>query len=72
MNYKKIVIYLIGIVIGITLIYSSIHHMYFEQTRAMMSDETVKSRARDLGMIELTEALGSEKSADSEDKNKAK
>ena len=53
---KKILKYFISLCIGLILIVNGLLNFYFNSSKSYISDDEIISKAKELGMLEITEA----------------
>jgi len=57
MRFGRLSLYMMTFIIGLGLFFGGIEFYISEKSREEMSDDMIKERARELGMVELKESL---------------
>lgn len=57
MRFGRLSVYMLTIIIGLGLFFGGIQLYTAERSREVLSDEAIKERARELGMVELKEVF---------------
>lgn len=66
MRIGRLTIYIWILIAGLGLFFGGIQYFVTAQNQTRMSDEAVKERARELGMVELKEAFQQNESEESQ------
>lgn len=57
MRFGRLFGYMLTLIIGLALVFGGIQQYTIERSRENLSDEVIKERARELGMVELKEVF---------------
>lgn len=57
MRFGRLFVYMVTLIIGLGLIFGGIQLYAIEKSSEKISDDVIKERARELGMVELKEVF---------------